>query len=154
MSARLVSYAHINVLMSFSLSHIALAPSPIGPDTIRCSIGEQQAAEFGFELLRENVRALKLRYGDQPPLPSGVACADAYLANYRFRPDPRGVSPSGGMAIAIIKATHCYDYQCGELPRYRKTWPAAMMRCIREAASPLLPGYADAPWEFQALALH
>ncbi|MGE0769780.1 MAG: hypothetical protein AB7L90_25355 [Hyphomicrobiaceae bacterium] len=91
MSVRLVSYAHINVLLSFARTqHLAL-PAPWAPacglvkaDTI------EHAYEFGRELVRENLRAFAHCYGDHPPPDRRFRCAASYLDDYCFDPDPAG----------------------------------------------------------------
>lgn len=155
MSAFLVSFAHINVLLTFAKHQQLVLPHPVHSSCISSRIETHDLAqEMGIALLKENVRSLNYRYGENGVLPRHLANAGHCLDVYRFCPDPRGVLQRSGTALAIIKATHCYDYQSCETPDYLTTWAADVMRHIREGACYLLPGYDDAPWGFDDLALH
>lgn len=147
MSAFLVSHAHINVLISFAKSQKLVIPSPIAPETISTSIHDDDlAGGFGLELIRENIRSLEYRYH---PTNDSKSLSDSHLKRYRFHPDPRGTIIAPDSSVRIIKATHCYDYQSCETPDYARSWAAAVMRHIREAACYYVPGYDKAPWDIE-----
>lgn len=155
MSAFLLSYTHINVLITFAKAQRLVLPAPEAPKDISVSVDSyERALEFGRELIRENLRSLSFRYGDNPPCPARFTSTEQYLELYSFHPDSRGLVTRCGSAIAIIKATHCYDYQSCETPDYLKSWAAEVMRNIRDAACYLLPGYDEAPWGFTNPAPH
>lgn len=155
MSVRLVSYAHINVLVSFVRTQRlalsapwALACTLVTADTI------EHAYELGRELVRENLRAFAHCYGDHPPPDRRFRCAASYLDDYCFDPDPRGLITAANAGVTIIKATHFYDYQCAATPDYGRSCAAGVMRHIRERACIYLPGYADAPWGLEHRSRH
>lgn len=154
MSAFLVSDAHINVLITFAKTQGLVLPSPSSPDTSHAIYNDEIATQFGRALLAENMRSLTYRYGDNHGFTKPLGGDEAYLNRYRYRYDPRGLVPKPGTAIAIIKATHCFDYQSCETPDYAKTWAAELMRLIRDAACHDLPGYESAPWGFEDLNRH
>lgn len=154
MSAFLVTDAHINVLITFARHHRMVLPHPDAPETVSLEIRtDETATEFGKALLRENLRSLTYRYGDKHGFTDAPGGDEAYLLRYRFKADHRAFMGKTGGPLAIIKATHCFDYQACETPDYPKTWAAEFMRLIRDAACHHLPGYDDAPWGFHGPAL-
>lgn len=132
MSARLVSYAHINVLVSFARTQGLALPSPWAPSCVIVTAATiEHAYEFGRELVRENLRAFAYCYGDNPPPNRRFRCAPSYLDDFCFSPDPRGLMTASGAGVAIIKATHFYDYQCAGTPDYGRSCAAGVTRNIR-----------------------
>ena len=148
MSAYLVSFAHINVLLSFVRHHRFTLPHPEGRDTCADLTSVDTATNFGRALLRENLRSLNARYGTKHGFADHLGGEDSLLAAYRFTTDPRFATAKPSPALAVIKATFCYDYQACESDDYEATWAADIMRRIRDAACRELPGYSDAPWGF------
>lgn len=155
MSERLVSYAHINVLVSFARTQRLALPAPWAPSNVLVLADTlEHAYEFGRELVRENLRAFTRLHDGIPPRTRGFRCAASYLDDYCFSPDPRGWMSTSGAGVAIIKATHYYDYHCVQAPDYGCSCAAGVMRTIRDRACAYLPGYASAPWGYTALNRH
>jgi hypothetical protein len=155
MSEQLVSYAHINVLISFARTQRLALPAPWAPSNVLVLADTlEHAYEFGRELVRENLRALVHRCGGTPPRSRGFRCAASYLDDYCFSPDPRGLMRTSDAGVAIIKATHYYDYQCTQAPDYGCSCAAGVMRAIRDRACAYLPGYDVAPWGYADLRRH
>ncbi len=155
MSEQLVSYAHINVLVSFARTQRLALPAPWAPSHVLVLADTlEHAYEFGRELVRENLRAFTRLHDGTPPRTRRFRCAASYLDDYCFSPDPRGLMSTSGAGVAIIKATHYYDYQCAAAPDYGCSCAAGVMRAIRDRACAYLPGYEAAPWGYTALNRH
>jgi len=146
MSARLVSYADINVLVSFARTQRLALPSPWAPSCVIVTAATiEHAYEFGRELVRENLRPSAYCYGDNPPPDRRFRCAASYLDDFCFSPDPRGLMTASGAGVAIIKATHFYDYQCAGTPDYGRSCAAGVTRNIRVSIGAQYGGQNCAP---------
>lgn len=146
MSAFLVTDAHINVMLTFAAQHRLSLPDP---RCLSASIEVTQlsnATLIGEALLRENLRSLTCRYGAAHGFTPEPHSDDSYAERYRFNPDHRLAHLGTGLAVAIIKLTHCFDYQACETDDYATTPAAAISRALRDAATYHLPGYDKAPW--------
>lgn len=146
MSAFLVTDAHINVMLSFAVQHRLTLPDPRHAaweiEVANCA----NATLIGQALIRENLRSLASRYGTSHGFTPEPHSDEDYVQRYRFHPDYRLSTKGAGWAVAIIKLTHCFDYQACETDDYASTPAAAISRALREAATYHLPGYDQAPW--------
>lgn len=150
MSAFLISDATINAILTFAQKQQLVLPHPHDTEGTSVALYSTDLCDlFGRELLRENIRSLHYRYSDRATF-GGSKDGDAWLARYHFQPDRRGLLLSTSDPVALIKATHCYDYQSCECPDYLNSWAATLMTGIREALCHHLPGYGDAPWGLDA----
>lgn len=98
---------------------------------------------LGVHLAMANVESLAARYPSSwnEMIPEGQA-----PHQFEFTPDPHA---SRMEPIALIKLTHCYDYQCCEVFDYDSSVAAGVMRDIRDFAIHKTPGYNDAPWAYE-----
>jgi len=151
MSAFIVSSALIDVVLSFARAERLVLPHPDAPGSRSIELYTTEIATlFGRALFAQNLQSVADHYGLNSPHFPELRAPQAFLAGYRFRPDARGRAPLID-PMALIKATHCYDYQACETPDYPESWAAAVMRQIREAAILHLPGYDEAPWGYDAI---
>jgi len=151
MSAFIVSSALFDVVLSFAQAERLVLPHPDDMHGHALDLYSVEIATlFGRALLAQNLQSVADHYGPSCPHFPELADREAFLACYRYRPDARARAPLLD-ALALIKATHCYDYQACETQDYPASWAAAVMRQIREAAVLHLPGYDRAPWGYEAL---
>lgn len=146
MSAFLVTDAHIDVMLTFAAEHRLSLPDPRCPSSSIDVAQTSNATLIGQTLLRENLRSLACRYGAAHGFTPEPHSDDSYAKRYRFKTDYRLVSLGSGITVAIMKLTHCFDYQACETDSYATTPAAAITRALREAAAYHLPGYDKAPW--------
>ena len=149
MSAFIVSHDHIDALLSFASKRDSYGSVSyyVKETGAHVSITEQNATEIGRILLTENERSIYARYPDCKPgddRKPGAIGEDA--AGYNFKPWP---IHSPLLAVSILKACSCFDYQACETDDYDDSLAATIIDAIRNRAIRRLPGYDDAPgWEF------
>lgn len=99
-------------------------------------------------LYRENVKSVAYRYSEpefSPGLPGPCdrpARIDVTAGNLMYQ---RVRNP-----IHILKMCQCLEYQSCEHPDYRISLAYQLLQAIVSGAISKLPGYDDAPWEYQA----
>lgn len=146
MSAFFVTDAHINVMLTFALQNRILLPDPDTPNVTVDLHGGDNATRIGRALLLQNSRSMVARYGTNLKMIPELAQYERHAKNFVFRPDIRLRSLGTMLPIAIIKASHCFDYQACETDDYETTPAAKIMLALREGAAHYLPHYADVPW--------
>lgn len=146
MSAYFVSDAHINVMLTFALQNRILLPDPDVPATSLDLTATSNATRIGRALLLQNARSLVARYGTRIEMIPELARNESHAKHFVFRPDIRLRSLGDFLPIAIIKASHCFDYQACETDDYETNSAAKIMVALREGAAHYLPHYADMPW--------
>jgi hypothetical protein len=146
MSAYFVSDAHINVMLTFALQNRILLPDPDAPHVSLDLHGGDHATRIGRALLLQNARSLFARYCTRIEMVPELARHEFHAKAYVFRPDIRLRSLGSLLPVAIIKASHCFDYQACESTDYETTSAAKIMLALRDGATHYLPHYAEVPW--------
>ena len=146
MSAFFVTDAHINVMLTFALQNHILLPDPEIPNVSLDLNASENANRIGRALLLQNARSMVARYGTNLKMIPELARYERHAKNFVFRPDIRLRSLGAMLPVAIIKASHCFDYQACETDDYESTSAAKIMLALREGACRYLPHYADVPW--------
>jgi hypothetical protein len=141
MSAYVVSFNHINTLVSFLAQHCRQPRVTLNDGTVLIfnqTDDCQRAAEI---LLAENVRSVSYRYQDDDVsnLPGVIAEAGTAIVY-----NPIWYLPP---AVAILKACDCYDYQTCENKDYPTTDAWKIVDTVRGYAIRSLRGYEEANWE-------
>jgi len=138
MSAWVVSYHHINLLVSAAIDHgITFRFDRTGPLE---TATEDNAQALALMLWTENVRSVVYRYNL-----SGTPEQGEYvraLSTYRFK------RHAGIRAAAAASALTCYDYQSCECPDYEATPAALFVRQLRDAVGDRPRGYDAEPWGY------
>jgi hypothetical protein len=146
MSAFLISDSHIDVMLTYAAQHRLTLPDPRCPSSSIDVSQTRNATLIGQTLLRENLRSLACRYGAAHGFTPEPHNDESYAERYQFKPDDRLASLGSDISVAIMKLTHCFDYQACETNNYASTPAAAITLALREAAAYQLPGYDKAPW--------
>lgn len=136
MSAFVVSKAHIDALVRLAQVYNVRA-GRIDP--------MQGGDEAGAALLNECVQSVQYRYPDDKPeqLPGPV---NAYWRQpYSYSP-LRGRVPS---PIEGLKLISCYEYQSCEHPGWESSGAKQFCEALRDTLIGTLPGYDEAPWEWE-----
>lgn len=128
MSTPLVTYRHVDVLVSFA-GAFGMIRLP-------------EATGTGQLLLDAHVRALESRPGRAETL-LGISGPD-YVGRYRYEPCSRGIDLPW---IGVVRSVMEYDVACEAAVDYHASPAAAVARRIRFLAAMAVPGYADAQWE-------
>lgn len=108
------------------------------------------AERYAEVLWRQNIRSVLTRYPDDiwdtmpgpsdPPAVITITPADELrLSNIT--------------ALTILKACDCLEYQSCETEDYEQTFAYKLLDKIRGAAIRALPGYDDAPWGLELVAV-
>jgi len=146
MSAFVVNKSHINAMLLKALhpqygGHLSWYLNGQHHELTNDNIDQ-----VGQMLLDENVKSVCCRYEDSEvtDLPGGVN-AD-YLIPFKTKYLHR--IPS---ALETIKLIHCYSYQSCEHPEWEISEAKAFCQSLESEAISQLPGYDDAPWEWEDL---
>lgn len=120
----------------------------------RLCLGQLTRDGLGSILMRENIRSVRYRYGDDghriywgedhgmdavPPDDLPGPTDQSRVWNYRFRMIHQELDPAW-----VVSCADCLEYQSCETPDYRDTLAYAVLQGIRESAVRALT--ADAPW--------
>jgi hypothetical protein len=141
MSAFVVSDNHIDALVTFARNQEGL----LGRMLRRANVTTYDATEtsIGRILLAENVRSVCHRYPDDEP---------ESIEHYKFAPFPLPLEPRQ-IAVFVLKAAHCLDYQSCETDDWPETVACALLQMIERRACSILcdtlPEYDAAPWGVQ-----
>lgn len=105
------------------------------------------ASLYADVLYQENVRSVAYRYEDTPrdKLPGPLADSGFVGITNRDIVERFRLAP-----VAILKMCDCLEYQSCETPDYRESVAWNLLGAIRKAAIRELPGYEEAPWDFEA----
>lgn len=106
------------------------------------------ATLYGDLLYQENIRSVRARYPDDtwsdlPGLihkPLHIVVQPEHFRSRAYRMAP----------VSILKMCDGLEYQSCETDDYRSTIGYRLLEEIRRAAISALPGYEDAPWEYDA----
>ncbi len=145
MSAFVVDKSHINAILKGAMSN---AMKSSGNHYWFCGKERhdtENADRIGQMLLDENIRSVSYRYPDISKLndlPGRTDCE--HLLPFQFNIMGRTPRP-----IELIKLVHCLDYQSCEHPEWRDSEAKAFCDSVIECAIYQLPGYEEAPWEWQ-----
>jgi hypothetical protein len=135
MSAFVVPNDHIDALLTFAIAPYTYGNVSYLVNGSRIEINRQNVSEIGRILLDENERSVCHRYNDK---------ADDTAASYRFK-----AWPFTPIAVSILKACDCFDYQACETDDYEQSVAHAIIDAIRKRAMRRVPGYDDADgWTF------
>lgn len=159
MSAFICGPDHIKALAIFAAHDTRLHGMNVDPKYFRYDGGDARmegrpshevATYYANILYCENIRSVQTRYpkdtfDDLPGLihkpemleVSRAECAEQYN-DIRFALQP----------VDILKMCACLAYQCCETDDWESTLAYRLLNKIRLAAISLLPGYEDAPWEY------
>ena len=106
------------------------------------------ASLYADVLFRENIRSVRARYPndklDELPGPNDLPAhititgRDQCIAALRLKP------------VQVLKMLDCLEYQSCETENWEKTVAHTLLQDIRRAAIRQLPGYDDAPWDYDA----
>ena len=157
MSAFVCGNDHFKVLAIFAASriggygqgHMAVDPKYIkGCEGLAGKDSRVIASEYADILYRENIRSVSARYPSDKrdelpgqivkPLRMFVTAQDECSPKYRLK------------AVSILKMCNGLEYQSCETKNYRTTLAFDLLDSIRRAAIKTLPGYDDAPWDYDA----
>ena len=86
------------------------------------------------EMLNENYRSVNFRYAH-------YGYTEPHEITFKFE---RGCD-----AVQIIKACHCFNYQCCETEDWDQSFAYRINEYILSSATRFLPGYDDAQWEIR-----
>jgi hypothetical protein len=107
------------------------------------------ASAYADILYAENMRSVLHRYPDDTeetaPGPIDKPEHIKVTGHDMCKPAYIRVSP-----VAILKMCDCLEYQSCETDDYRQTLAFDLLDRIRGAAIHCLPGYDDAPWDYDA----
>lgn len=138
MSAYLCDDRHVNALISFAAQQENGSGLTyyFNGESIRVQSDHecQKAAEV---LKAENLRSLAARYEDTDTLKEQPI---TFERNFFMSWQPLK------LAVQILKACDCYDYQACESDDYEQTEAHALVDGIRSRAIGSLPGYEEAEW--------
>lgn len=146
MSAFIVNKSHINAMLQG-----AFATAQQHNDRHRWhhdggwqELTLEAADAVGQMLLDENIKSVCSRYEDSPmtDLPGRMDCQ--YLLPFEFHPMSKVPKP-----IELIKITKCFEYQSCEHAEWKASEAKAFCDALIASAIHNLPGYDDAPWEWE-----
>lgn len=124
MSAFMCSDHHLSVLAHYAVRHRCL------PSHVPAVSTAQDVLEI---LHTANEASLRGRY---PHLPHEEVTPELCVKAFTERYTP----------VAMIKACHCYAYQCCEVRSWFDSTAKQITDLIKEHAIQRLPGYEQAPW--------
>jgi len=138
MSAFIVSDQHIEALVAYGIRH-NIEVATLDGELIYSFVVQEDAIKMHNELVAENYRSVKARYGaTETEVPVLTAL------------DPRMVIPHYSHA-QIYKACHCLEYQSCETRDYYDTFGYRIVRTIENHAAysiiSAMPEYDKAQWE-------
>ena len=155
MSAYLVSREHIDLLtdvimrgprdVAFNPTHAWSLPLYLDDDL-------RTADQIGRELWTENLKSINARYPDtidhpeSMPGPAGITLEE--ISGYTFTRQPYRLTIPEAM-----KAAHCYRYQSCEHPEWESSRAYGILCDLLDTMTHILPGYREAPWEWDADAI-
>lgn len=126
----------------------------IGEAPIFIGDSKAKAELIAAILYAENIRSVSCRYRELPTYKDGVSTDD--LPGLIERPQIIHISDREMFhqpvrnPVHILKMCDCLEYQSCETSDYRKSLAFALLEVIRKGAIRRLPGYDEAPWEYQA----
>jgi len=139
MSAFVVAKTHIDAMVRLAIVYSPRSAIVYG------AFGEVRLHpdEVGRDLLDENVRSVRHRYPGDERLPGPN---DAYwLEEYHYA-YVGGRLPTPVEGLKLIK---CYEYQSCEHPEWEASKAKEFCDRLRHLLIGELPGYEEAPWEWE-----
>jgi hypothetical protein len=109
-------------------------------------LDDSNADVIGGKLWAENYASVNDRYPDaaeQGGLPGPVGFEGEETLTYTLDRIPGMVDP-----VVVLKAIDCYVYQSCEHGGWATSEARAIVEALRSACIKILPGYDDAPWDF------
>jgi hypothetical protein len=157
MSAFICGQDHIKALAVFAVGKrygsMRVAPNyfrhDYAPAAQMDGRGETDVATFYANILYcENVRSVQSRYSDcgHDDLPGPISKPEMLTVTTR---DVFELGSGTLRPLDILKMCDCLEYQSCETDDYRETPAFKLLDRIRGAAIHALPGYDDAPWDWQ-----
>jgi hypothetical protein len=156
MSAFICGPDHFKVLSIFAASRGRYGGVKVDPrrfkalEKLHGLSSTQLASAYADVLYQENIRSVRARYPSDTwdslpglivkPLHIIVSGRDECSAKYRLP------------VVSILKMCDALEYQSCETEDYRKSVAFDLLDSIRGEAIHSLPGYDDAPWDYQAAA--
>lgn len=150
MSAFVVNPEHINAMVDLALTN---QPGPSFHYWHEGSGSHEVTMETRHEtarmLLRENIESVAARYpdDDRSMLPGPFPTPDPDEHQHVVRP---GTLPNPVEALKLIR---CYEYQSCEHAGWESSEAAAFCKFLTGAMIAKLPGYSEAPWEWEPVAV-
>lgn len=147
MSAYVVAREHVDVLLAYGLGNIQTVrwrhfPGPAA--LARPELSALTVDAVGQLLVDENILSVTHRYPNIVVAMLGPA--DAYWTSpYRYRAP--GFVPS---SAEVLKALEGYEYQACEHPGWETSEAQAVCAALAARAVRDVPGYTEAPWEWNA----
>jgi hypothetical protein len=152
MSAFMVSKSHIDALVHaayFGPRGVRGLPQSghwCKPQFKGChNWGFEQMNDVGEMLIRENLSCIHARYPDTLTDPEGTP---GPIAQYWLQPYEHETPTRKMGVVEALKALDCYEYQSCEHPEWDKSEAFEFCRSMRHSLIGCLPGYDDAPWEW------
>lgn len=160
MSAFICGPDHIKALAIFAAHRVPGRGPNVDPRYFKYDGGDERmygrpddelATYYANILYAENIRSVQARYpGDTfEDLPGLIQKPDMLevTANESF--EQYAYAPYVLKPVDILKMANCLEYQSCETNDWRDTLAYRLLLRIKEAAIRLLPGYDDAPWEYE-----
>ena len=138
MSAYVVNKSHINALV---LSGLGLVWYHEGK---RHELTLRSADRVGQMLLDECVKSVSYRYPDDEITELPGPTDAEWLVPFKFNPVVRRPTP-----VQALKLLDCYEYQSCEHPGWQTSEAKAFCDVLRRNLIHRLPGYDEAPWEWE-----
>jgi len=131
MSAFVISDKHINSMLSWA--NRKMDGISYGGKIYSFKNTEDLQA-MAQAMLNENYRSVNFRYAHH-----GHTEPHEIIFNFEHIHDP----------VQVIKACHCFNYQCCETSDWEKSFAYIINEYILSHATRCLPGYDDAEWEIR-----
>lgn len=142
MSAFIVCHDHIDALVTFAI----VQKLHYRANDRMIAVTNDNAAETGVILLRENTRSVLSRYPNCTEADAPGKIGET-VASYKFSPFA-GLErlPQHKLVGLILSGCSCFDYQACETNGYEESIACQIIDAIRTEAIRMVPKY-DAPWE-------
>jgi hypothetical protein len=145
MSAFIVSPAHIGALAAFAAHYPGTPVRHYQFDS-----REETAMAIGRALAQANVDSVFHRYGEEVDMLPCDSVAE-YLNACALKARKYNREFPNLPALSIIKMAKCLDYQSCEYEGWEGSDARQQVDRIISKAINLLPGYDDAPWDWEAV---
>lgn len=144
MSAFVVDKRHIDVLVRAAISYDYHGRLYYYHNGSSKEVNHQNADEVGQMLWNANVASVLYRYPHDSleSLPGRVD--SPWLVPYSYDFQTTAIT-----AVEVLKAIACFDYQSCEHPDYEASEAHSFCQALQHHAINALPGYDEAPWEWQ-----
>ena len=150
MSAWVVDKKHIDLLITAGLMFPQMRMRNTYQEWTRDNhhvrLTDENADAIGGQLWAENYTSVKSLYGvtdDSEDVPGPADFEATQVLTYTFTRVPGTLDP-----VVVLKALDCYEYQSCEHDGWKTSGAHEFCEVLRSVAISILPGYDDAPWDF------